>query len=65
MTTRAPKRRPVVTWPALLIALALVALAVVAVRELAVAQGWAGGDRWTESLLGSLDGLVVRADPRG
>lgn len=59
MTTRAPKRRPVVTWPALLIALALVALAVVAVRELAVAQGWAGGDRWTESLLGSLDGLAA------
>lgn len=61
MSTRAPKRRPVVTWPALLIALALVALAVVAVRDLAVAQGWAAGDRWSESLLGGLDGLAAGA----
>ncbi len=59
MSTRAPKRRPVVTWPALLIAIALVGLAVVAVRDLAVAQGWASGERWSETLLSGLDGLTA------
>lgn len=52
---RTPRRRPVVIWPAVLLALGLVALAVLSVRELLVTQGWLGGSPWlTPVLTGSL-----------
>ncbi|MGJ9411785.1 hypothetical protein ACHAAC_03665 [Aeromicrobium sp. CF4.19] len=43
MSTRTPARRPVVTWPALLLGIALVALAVAGLRDLAVTLGWIDG----------------------
>ena len=61
MRTRAPARRPVATWPAQLLAVALVALAVVAVRDAAVSAGWTTGPSWTEQLLEGVDGRTPDA----
>ncbi|MBJ7529682.1 MAG: hypothetical protein JHD04_09205, partial [Nocardioides sp.] len=54
-----PRGRPAVVPVALLLALVLVALAVATVRDLAVAQGWAGGSPWLRDAVDGLDGLTA------
>ncbi len=62
MTTvvdKPPRARPAAMPAALVLALGLVVLGGVAVRDLVVAQGWAKGTAWSQSVLSAFDGLTA------